>query len=198
VKLQNSTDIPDHVLRRMTSWCCRELGLPAAQLRRIRFTNMTRGASRGRAWSSGRLLVRIGKESAFPTQDWQYGGATVKGYATRMEGLVSVTAHEVFHLVQWHDSARRPHARKEMGCVWGGNLLMEKFRAQRGELMAEWCRPVAVAERPQVSVLDRRALKAQSDLDRWTRKLKLAQTKVRKLRQRVHYYDGRQAAQEAS
>lgn len=89
-----------------------------------------------------------------------------------------------------------------MGCVWAQNLCMEKFRLNSAELLEEWGRVppniIEIPNEPQVSVLQiKRAEKAQRDLERWLRKMKLAQTKVRKLRQRVNYYDKRQAAQKA-
>src|ERR1039457_6442142 len=59
VKVQNSTDCNDTFLRRMVAWCCREIGLPVRWVRQARFTNYSH-TYRGRAWRSGRILVRIG------------------------------------------------------------------------------------------------------------------------------------------
>lgn len=61
MELRNSTDFADHFLRRMVSWCCKQLDLPAKACQCAVFTN-TRDAYRGRAWSHGRILVRIGSE----------------------------------------------------------------------------------------------------------------------------------------
>jgi hypothetical protein len=74
-------------------------------------------------------------------------------------------------------------------------LAVEEFRKARVELLAAWSTPLAErAAKPQPTAVERRAAKVTSDLDRWQRKLKLAQTKIRKLKQRAKYYERRAAA----
>lgn len=71
-------------------------------------------------------------------------------------------------------------------------LVLANFREKRESLMAEWSAEptyVAADRPPKPSVVERRRAKAVADLSRWMRKLKLAQTKVKKLRQRVAYYE---------
>jgi hypothetical protein len=113
----------------------------------------------------------------------------------REQALVGVTAHELFHLLQWHERTRKPFDRPEGHTVWAQNQLAEKFQANRETLMAEWSKESERADDiVPVSGWQRRATKATENLERWQRKFKLVQTKVRKLRARVHYYHRRQAA----
>lgn len=59
MKLKNTTDYPDHLLRRLVSWCCRELGLPVRELRSATFRNRGAGSS-GRCYvESGDIVVSV-------------------------------------------------------------------------------------------------------------------------------------------
>jgi hypothetical protein len=109
----------------------------------------------------------------------------------------------------------------ELGTVESDAMVAEvaglrKFQANRAALLAEWgyVEPAAAAvaepapaEQPQPepavaricksrrpSLTERRAAKVAADLARWQRKLKLAQTKVKKLRAKNRYYIARQSA----
>lgn len=71
MKLTNTTDFGDKFLRRMTQWIAGRLDVPTTQrgkgrdgcrLTSIHFGRYN-GAWRGRAWKSGRVIVRIGTES---------------------------------------------------------------------------------------------------------------------------------------
>ena len=62
MKFKNTTDFDDHFLRRMVSWIVKQHGLPAKRIRRVEFLN-TRHAFRGTAYRSGRMIVRIGKDT---------------------------------------------------------------------------------------------------------------------------------------
>ncbi len=219
MKLKNSTDWPDYFLRRMVAWCCREVGLPASVVHRIAFGNRSRGAYSGHAWQSMRVHVSIGPESCYPTTGHLYPGCTSEAYRApalqdRVEGLVAVTAHELTHLRDYHDHRERQRARNEL--LRAGNFpqplvkrrrsgerhtmheerrVIELFRAQRDSLLAAWSEaPTERAVKPVATIQEKRATKAQSDLERWQRKLKLAQTKCRKLKQRVAYYEKSLAA----
>ena len=78
-------------------------------------------------------------------------------------------------------------------------IVMDAFDADRERLLAEWAaepaRSAATSTAPtfkdtlRASIVERRAAKAQADLERWQRKLKLAQGKVRKYKARVRYYE---------
>lgn len=219
MKLRNSTDFSDHFLRRMVAWCCREVGLPVASVKRAAFGNRSKGAYSGHAWQSMRIHVSIGPASAYPTAGYLYPGRTSEAYRApslqdRIEGLVAVTAHELTHLRDYSDHRERQRARNEL--LRAGNYpqpivkrrrsgerhtmheerrVIELFRTQRESLLAAWSEaPPERPAKPQSSVQEKRAAKAQADLERWQRKLRLAQTKCRKLKQRVSYYEKSLAA----
>lgn len=69
MKFRNTTDFPDYFLRRLVSFCCKELELPVRNVLAAQFTKC-RGLYRGRAWwywnGTGRILVRIGGSEGYP------------------------------------------------------------------------------------------------------------------------------------
>lgn len=207
MKLTTTLDgFPEHFLRRMVSWCCRQIDFPIAKVRQAQFRNRSRGYS-GRAWHSMRIHVAVGSAVWFPTSGHLYPGRKSEAYRApkiqdRTEAVVAITAHELTHL-QDYDSekdrignpafTRGPGERRTM---YNERRVLELFRQSREALVAEWSQ--APTEKPAVPLVERRAAKALADLERWQRKLKLAQTKVRKLKTRVRYYERRQAANKSN
>ena len=199
MKLINTTDFPNVMLRRMVSWCCRRLDLPARYIREAKFQNRSYGPWSGHC--KGRaILVRVGPDRAYPSPSKTHRtGTTLGTILDRTEGLVMVTIHELAHSVQ-----QRVRTRTRARGGWGGSEaatdalvfpILEAFRKDRDSLLAEWSRPAGTVEPaviPMISpVIESRAAKAQAMLDAWERKLKLAKTKVAKYRKRVRYYEKR-------
>lgn len=188
MKLLNSTDFPTPFLRRMLGWVRREVGLQAKAVKSVRVTN-TNDSHRGRAWYSS-VLLRIGPAARFPTRRYKYHGAQCPEYADRLEALVGLAAHEFRHLVRYRSSRKNSGDLAEGECVAWERAVADRFRSNRGALEAEWSlvpeRSAALA--PASSLVAKRAAKAEEDLKRWKAKLKLAQTKVRKLTKRAAYY----------
>lgn len=192
MKLQNSTDFSDLFLRRMLAWVCRSVELPARSIRRAQFTT-TLAAFRGRAWSSMRLLVRIGDARHYPVVDHKYPGrvnAPTYSLADRIEALVHVTAHECEHLLDFYEyrSTIREGSTEVRALV-----TLERFRAHREVLLAEWSEP-GRERAPRPSIVERRAVLAAERLEYWQTRLKIATGKVRKYRKTVAYYERRRAA----
>lgn len=188
MKLRNSTDYPNHFLRRMIGWCCRQIGLSQKHLRRVDVTNCT-GTHRGRAWWY-EVLLRIGPASSFPSMPNRYGGFDYPSYGDRTEALIAIAGHELAHIEQNHRGQGRRRDRERL-CGIESMRCLNAFRADRERLMAEWGRKSersAALSVPKPSLIEQRAAKAAADLARWQRKLKLAQTKVRQYKQRVAYY----------
>jgi hypothetical protein len=185
VKLKNTTEFADHFLRRMVSWCCKQLGCSPRIIREAWFRNRSDSWTSGHAyWAGrGRFVVSSGvKES------------------DRQRSLVGVTAHEIFHLFADSQGIRtRRHGRSsgssERQTNWHQQKVEEAFTANRFALLEAWdATPVEVAAKRQATLQEKRAALAQRNLDRWQRKLKLAQTKVRKCKQRAAYYERALAA----
>lgn len=222
MRLKNMTEWGDRFLRRMVSWCCREVGLPVGKLRTALFSN-----TKKRCWvqrhgsvpdpvtgertyedrpmvdqkayagwgGSGGISVRVGDECRFPTKQFEKFGSTHYEFADRIEALVGVTAHEVYHC--WQTANRSLVGRSridEPRAMRAERLALEKFRVNREALLAGWGKSESVkVQAPKPSIEDKRAAKAVNDLVRWQRKLKLAQTKCKKLKIRVAYYERRAA-----
>lgn len=190
--IRNSTAFPNHLLRRMLSWCANELGLPPSEVREAAFTNCAR-SFRGCAWSSMRILVRIGPPSAFPIVDHSYprrANAPVYTLADQVEALVHITAHELEHLCQYRERSTTREQATEIAAL----AVLDTFREHRQRLWDEWSRPPARKPlAPRLSVADKRFASAIAGLERWSARLKLASTKVKKYRRRVRYYERRAA-----
>jgi len=188
--LQNSTTWPNWFLRRVVSWCAKQLELPHADIKASVFRNSRcawGGCARG--WRKA-ITVCVGKASYFPRTNRH--GINLQD---REDCLVWVTAHELAHIFQYLYVGAGTRQRGGRG---GSEDITEKFakpivarfQQERATLLAEWLTPPATCLRaPQLSVVEKRAVKAKNDLAKWQRRLKLAQTKVRKLKTKVRYYE---------
>ena len=191
--IQNSTTWPAWFLRRVVSWCRRELGMPRSELRLAVFRN-SRSAWGGNAqyWKK-RIAVCVGHAGWFPRQN-THGGT----FHDRLDCLVEITAHELAHLWQ-----HLHHTKTRIRGGWGGSEnatewhalpVLAKFQRDREALLAQWfTAPVCARREPKLTVIEKRALQAERQLKQWQRKLKLAQTKVKKLRNKVRYYQRKKA-----
>lgn len=195
MKLRNSTSYQTWFLRRMVSWCCRELELPTSHVDAAQFTRCA-GIFRGRAWwygqTRGRILVRIcdDQPNDFPYTGRRNSRSPEYTLADRTEAIVKVTAHELAHLTLRH----RNRASKEQNTDGLALAVLASFRKDRARLLAAWSEAPQEREKVIIPLADKRAAKVRADLDRWQRKAKLAQTKIRKLKRRMAYYERRQAA----
>lgn len=187
MRIKNTSPFPDHFLRRMVGWICREYELPVARIREARFTNC-QFAFRGRACSSGRILIRIGGESGYPLLRKYPGRVHAPSYILqdRVEALVKVTAHEIAHIERWEYETRHREA-----LIDGIALkVLAAFRRKRDDLITLWSDPPK-GRPPKPKPLRRQIneCRAREALSRWERKLKLAKTKVASYRVKVRRYD---------
>lgn len=208
MNLKNSTDWSNLFLRRMLSWCCKQVGVPVRQLHKAEFGNRTDCAYSGRGtWK--RILVRIGPASCYPVKPHLYPGRTDEAFMSpliedRVEGLIAVTAHELTHAREHYRMKKQPAIRalrawgSERQTMFEERRVLELFKQNREALLAEWSAEPSQRETQQRTLQEKRAEKVQKDLSRWTRKLKLAQTKIRKLKQRASYYERTLAAMRGS
>jgi hypothetical protein len=197
VKLKNTTDGPDHFLRRATSWVAKQIGLPIRRVREVVVRNRADSAS-GRAYWSMRVVVSIGR-TGFPQPAYRYPGRTndafmIPAKADRLEALIGTLAHELTHLrqfdvIRWKGAVRKLKRTPgtERPTTFEERRVLELFKSQREELLTEW--NIAPPEKVKPSLQEQRRAKALRDLERWQRKLKLAQTKVKQKRRRLAYYD---------
>lgn len=192
MKIRNSTDFPDHMLRRMVSWCCHQIGLPVRTVQVAQFRNRRTAAWSGHAWENGDICVSIGPNEVFPQTDGRPGAPQVIN--DRTEALIVVTAHELGHLLQYSDWDRYQKLKQTRRCEKDARLVetrtLTAFRENRDDLLSEWSVPPSKRPtKPKPSRQATNAAKAEQKLAEWTRKLKLAQTKVRKYRQQVRRYE---------
>lgn len=194
MKIRNSTNYPDYMLRRMVGWCCQQIGMPVNSIALAVFRN-SRSSWGGcaRSWRKQISVCVHPSERIWPQSCSTHEPGEVFG--SRVECLVAVTAHEAYHiaanLVDTHkqrtrgkglryQSSERTTCKEEM-------RVLRLFRENCVVLLTEWLQP-PMTDGEKV-ITDKRADKAKADLLRWQRKFKLAQTKVRKLKARVAYYE---------
>lgn len=193
MKIKNSTSWNDWMLRRMIKWCCSKLEMPLHSIKVCVFRN-SRATWGGcaRSWKKQITVCVTDKESEFPASCSTH--AAGEKFADRIECLVAVTAHELYHIAAHCVSEHRQRTRgygkgqgssERVTCAEEMRVL-NLFRQDRECLLTEW--QIAPLINPKLSLTEKRAVKAKIDLARWTRKLKLAQTKVSKLKRRVKYY----------
>lgn len=214
MKLRNTTEWNDYMLRRMVAWACKQIGLPVSKVKHARFGNRSRGAYRGQGGYGYGILVRIGPASAYPVEPHHYPGRTSDAFlspriADRIEGLVAVTAHELTHVreqlarrehsnrrnerVQLHGQAPVPRKRarnSERPTMFEERRVLELFKASREALLMEWnTPPVEKQKKPKMTRAERNEETARKKLAEWERKLKLAKTKVSQYKTKVRRYD---------
>lgn len=164
-------EFPDHVYRRVVSWCCREIGLPVGKLSRA-----TLAKSRNKYGGLAQYYYRDGTIGVRVTPSRLYDPLLC---------LVRVTAHEVAHVHLYVSRSTN----NERSAEWFSWQVAVAFQADREQLTAEWFIPVRErAKQPIVSMVQKRADKATAMLAKWERKAKLAKTKVQQYRRKVNYY----------
>lgn len=201
MKITSTLEFSVPYLRRLVNWACQEIGMPCHYPRIAAFAR-SRAAWGGRAYGHARKVgVRVGDEDGrWPKKTMKHYDGFQLTFSDRIEILVWLTLHELAHL----DQCRRRTQTRRGGNLGGSERMTEAiaarclkaFRANREALLKHWAEAPEPAskEKPKEAVIEKRAAKAQADLARWQRKLKLAQSKVGRYKKRVHYYEKKTAA----
>ncbi len=203
MKLKNSTSWSDAFLRRMVSWCCKQLKMPLRAVYSAEFRQRRKNRFSGHAYyngGKGRFVASIAPDGFYP---WTDNGKSpgIIGIARtlndRLECLINITAHELRHIQADVDNEKSRGSAKRLG--WNGSServteidaqkVLATFRENRDALLAEWNRlPVGVAK-AKPTIQEQRFAKVQAALDRWQRKAKLAATKIKKYKRQARYYE---------
>lgn len=207
MKLTNTTTtptIPDHAIRRMTSYCCRVLGIPAREITDLTIRNRSDGSTSGRCWlRTGRIVCSVGyilseRESdgavRCPDDPGLYRHTDDWHLRLRMDKLLGVLAHEVAHRATYLQGTAKGPRNGHAGCSekdtqWHANIIMRAFWRDRDSLLDRWLqepkRPERAAARAAKDPRQQRAEKDAELLKTWQRKLALAKTKVAKYKRKV-------------
>jgi hypothetical protein len=197
MKIKNTTDYPDHFLRRMTAWCCRQLEFRVGEVKLAVFRNRSRRGYRGFADYTRRMIsCTVHRTDGWPRPD-NRPGMHGEALADRLEVLVNLTSHELYHLAAKFDADHRQrtrgagtrHASGERETRHASVLVLRAFREQRDALVAEWSQPPARESKPRPTLQQQRAAKAAAQLAAWERRAKIAANKVRRYRKQVRYYE---------
>lgn len=193
MKLTNTTDWPDHFLRRLVSYCCGQIGLPVRWMKSATFRN-TKGRRTYSGLGGGRSIraTVTTRETAFPLPPDSRPGMDNESFADRLEALVAITAHELEHCRQSREGRMTTLANRrglERNTRAVEVRVLRAFRADRDRLVAEWMAPPVRVAKPKPSRAEANEARARKALADWQKKLKLAQTNVRKYRAKVRRYD---------
>ena len=134
MKIINTTKHPSPFLRRVVSWCMKELNIQPHVLVSATFRNKRRAWS-GTAWT-GRITVRIG-ETKYPTHS-RYSrmkGAVRFDMHDEVEVIVCVIAHELAH-VRFYHTHRGPKDERSIDAF--AYHVLKAFRGKRDELLMRW------------------------------------------------------------
>ena len=169
----------------MVSWCCKQLGLPVKKVHQITFRKRHTSSRSGYCYyARGVIVVSINPTASIET-------------------LVDVTAHELAHRMLYlagdrsRQSRRYGHSRgggSEHNTQWHANQVLAAFGEKNVSLLQEWNKEPARTKAKPISLADKKLQAVQDGLVRWQRKLKLAQTKIKKLKRKMSYYERRKAA----
>jgi hypothetical protein len=131
-----------------------------------------------------RVMVKIGKPEKFPMQSWdpRYKDMPEGRLNDWQEATIAITAHELCHV--------KYNGRKEgeYNCDTIMHDAVDAFRKSRilfdeamdaGQRKEQERETAAAAKRSPEAVLNQRLIKAQAQLARWTRRQKIAGTKVK-------------------
>lgn len=196
MKFKNTSDWPDHFLRRMLAWVQKQIAdKPIVKIAQFR-NKSYRYRGYAHYWTR-KISVSVSPNSTgYPVNhSWCRAYTSPDGSQNILPdpiaGLVHVTAHEVGHLIHYAcgHQGRGSEARADAMA----RIVTKRFAEQREALLAEWNsapveKPKAVADPVQ-----RRMIKAAKALARWERKLALAKTKVKQYQRKVGYYDRKAA-----
>lgn len=192
MKLKNSTEYPDHFLRRMIAWICRELDMPFRQFQAVSFGNRAKTFSGRYQYARNAVATSI---SISPELSYPYSDARHK-FNDRHDCFVAWTAEVLYAAHCGANGESVGVIRNRLGQKKGRQALAA-YRENYLALLITWyAAPKAKPTKTKPNIIEQRAAKTAEDLQRWQRKLKLAQTKVRKLKQRANYYQAKRAQAE--
>lgn len=191
MKLDNNTELPDRFVRHAASWVCRQLGVKVRQL-----NGLTLKLSVRRDAGNCSISMQTGTLSI--------GFVRNEPLAKRVWSLIhylgwGVCRHAGVHDPNWHgrqvtnEYEKRPQALIDDWALAAGPRAgaVDTIVDQHMEYMEENDPAVKAARRAErmQRILRRRQTKARARLVEWERKRKLSNTKVKKYRAKVAYYD---------
>jgi len=216
---QNSTDIPNNIIRKACAFVAGELENFSLKDVRVLKVKNTKRRFTGYAYYDGHeVVIRIGPANHFPVESKRLG---VKfRVESRVEGLVAIIAHEFGHVWQGkkHQTSRRPGTSQEVErqCERFEKLILKAFRERSEEFLEAWgigpdCKPKAEPEAPVSDIVAERAANVESKVAEWEaeivkreRALKRAKKTLTKWKAKRRYYQkklsepGRQLAAKGS
>lgn len=172
---------------------------------RVWVRNLGRGGTSGHAYGRSRIVASIGPDSGYPLTYTYKAGVPDQHLADAIEGLCSILAHELQHLVQQRAPGRQ-HDGDEIQCELVARKAVLLCRARRDEVnLIAFKASAEIAAAPPVDRLaamaagrakaaELRLERLRKNVERWEKKLKRAQTALKKLRPKLRASEKRAAA----
>jgi hypothetical protein len=209
VTLVNRSGWPDWFARPVIRWVANLAGIKQPHTLVLVGTS-DRLHLAGRYYSGRRYVrVRIHRrwqpKGGFPftTTYWRYRWAMKYPLINRLEGFVDIVAHECFHATGGHPSRfGSDRAAMEMACETFSKETVERFRREwptvlRPRVVAELRRERGRSRRPSAEQARQAKVDAiNAKLNVWTRRAKLANTKLAKLNRQLRAYERRAAGRD--
>lgn len=210
MNITNTSRLPDYEVQILLDFVKRYvdgvIGKAELRVRSVKVTNC-RASYSGCAGYGNDITLRIGPAENFPCRAkyGRYGDFFDYEVNDYREGLVMLAAHEFWHLARWQFPERRtnlypgqPEKSMEHDCECVASDAIVAFRKRRAELDARIDRHsqriAAKHTRRAEQESSRRALKsspeyrlaqAMKKLERWERRKRLAETKLKKLHRSI-------------
>lgn len=203
--VQNSTDIPNKIIRKACAFVAGTMeNFTLKDVQDLRVKN-TKHSRTGYAYYSGcEVVLRIGKANRFPVKSKRLG--VVFMINNRIEGLISIIAHEFGHVWQGkkHQTNWRPGGKTsqdvERQCERFEKQAVQAWREKADELLEAWgidsdCKPKKKAEAKK-DIVAERAAKVEANVAKWEAEIekrekavKRAKKTLAKWKSKKRYYE---------
>jgi len=167
MKFKNTSEYPDHLLKRMIGWACDQFGIKRREVKSAIFAKRS-WYWRGYASKSKReIRIRIHRDAQYPLKH-TYGGRggtwPVWDLQDHYDALAMIICHEICHIYEFVEAVemRRAWVHNERRTEARTMTAMKEWWSEREKLLAEWLQePVRLAadRAPAPTIIQRKAIK---------------------------------------
>lgn len=186
-----NSELPDfdkYFCSKLVSWVCKIEDFSSKKIKDITFKTCTSVFHAGYCWNGWRsntiLLVNP------DLKDNDIDGA--------VEGMIAAaTVYVVLRRIMQTKTTIRGSEQRLKYALKSAHKNIEVYRKDKAEkpsmetLFFSWCKPEKIRTKVEVSLVEKRAKKAQKMVKKWQRNLKLSQTKLKFWQKKVKYYEGK-------
>jgi len=200
--VQNSTDIPNKIIRKACAFVAKQMeNFTLKDVRELRVKN-TKYSRSGYAYYSGcEVVLRIGSAGKFPVKSKRLGVEFMIN--NRIEGLIAIIAHEFGHVWQGkkHGSHWRPDGKTsqdvERQCERFEKQAVEAFREQADELLKAWgiderCVSMKSKKSKPKDLVEQRAENVDANVAKWEAEIEKREKAVKRAKKTLAKWKSKQ------